>query len=100
MVGQKVDFKVQQGDSSPEASHSLKAGSSVTLSSSSDGATQVLHQGVLLGTVPADVQHHFTGQDVACTVRSVRRQDGNLSQTLVRAVFSSPEAAATELPGK
>ena len=97
MVDHKVDFLVvlvEQNYPPSEADNSLKAGTAVTLNHS-DSVTQVLHDQTVLGNVPASSQQLVHDRTPTCTVRSVKRQDGKLSQILVRAVFPSSETTAT-----
>lgn len=91
MASEKVDFLVQQSDPCPEPKSSLKAGTAVTLNQSGS-VTEVVHEETVLGVVRASDQQLFQDSTPACTIRSVRRQDGKLSQILVRAIFPNSEA--------
>lgn len=98
MTGRKVDFVVERSDELQEAAIDLRAGTHVTLSSDeSTGQAQVHCEGQVLGHVPADQQQHLSGSSCSCTVRSVKRQDGKITQILVRAVLSN--ADLKRLPG-
>lgn len=98
MTGRKVDFVVERSEELQEAAIELRAGTHVTLSSDeSTGRAQVYCEGQLLGQVPADQQQQLSGSSCNCTVRSVKKQDGKITQILVRAVLSSPELKC--LPG-
>ena len=99
MASEKVDFLVQQSDPCPEPKSSLKAGTAVTLNQSGS-VTEVVHEETVLGVVPASDQQLFQDRTPACTIRSVRRQDGKLSQILVRAIFLNSEATAAPPAGK
>lgn len=98
MTGRKVDFVVEQPDELQEAAIELKAGTRVTLSNDeSIGRSQVHCDGQVLGHVPADQQQQLRGSSCICNVRSIRKQDGKITQILVRAVVSNSQAKS--LPG-
>ena len=98
MAGRKVDFVVEQSDELQEAAIDLKAGTHVILSGDeSTGRSQVQCEGHVLGQVPADQQQQLRGNSCTCNVRSIRKQDGKITQILVRAVISNSQAKS--LPG-
>ena len=98
MASEKVDFLVQQSYPCSETKSSLKAGAAVTLNQSGS-VTEVVHEETVLGFVPASDQQLFQDRTPTCTIRSVKRQDGKLSQILVRAIFRSSEATAAPPAG-
>ena len=101
MTLQKLDFLVQQADDLTEASTILKAGAAVTLSRTTSGeSVQVLHENNVVGAVPTDQLHHLQGDLPPCTVRSVRKQDGKITQVLVRATMVPSTIEAPQLSGK
>lgn len=98
---QKLDFVVQQAEELQEASTSVKAGAAVTFSwTEANDLVQVMYDGTILGSVPRDQQHHLQVSLPPGTVRSVRKQDGKVTQILVRADLSSANAKVPQLPGK
>lgn len=98
MTGRKVDFVIEQRDELQEAAIELKAGTHVTLScDESTGMSQVHCEGQVLGQVPADQQQQLSGSSCTCNVRSIRKQDGKITQVLVRAVI--PNWETKSLPG-
>lgn len=98
MAARKLDFMVRLPAELPDAPGSLKAGSLVTLLSlDSDKTMQVQYEGRTLGHVPTDQQQQLANSSCACTVRSIRKVDGKVSQILVRAVTA--ESAPSQLPG-
>lgn len=98
MTGRKVDFIVEQSVELQEAVTDLKAGTHVTLDNDvSTGTSQVYCNGCALGQVPTEQQQLLDGSSCLCTVRSIRKQDGKITQILVRAVISSSVAEA--MPG-
>lgn len=98
MTGRKVDFVVERSEELQEAAIELRAGTRVALSSDeSTGKTHVHCEGQVLGQVPADQQRQLSGSSCNCTVRSVKKQDGKITQILVRAVLSN--ADLKQLPG-
>lgn len=98
MAGRKVDFVVEQSVELHEAVIDLKAGTHVTLDDdTSTGTPQVYCKGYALGLVPTEQQQQLKGSSCTCTVRSIRKQDGKITQILVRAVLST--SVAETLPG-
>ena len=98
MAARKVDFVVEQSVELEEAVTDLKAGSHVTLNDDvTTGRQQVCCEGYALGQVPTDQQQQLEGSSCTCTVRSIRKQDGKITQILVRAILSS--SAAEPPPG-
>ena len=98
MAARKLDFAVQLPAEFSDAPGSLKAGSVVSLNSpDSDEILQVQYKGSVIGQVPTDQQQQLASSSCACTVRSIRKVDGNVSQILVRAVMA--ESVPSHLPG-
>ena len=98
MTGRKVEFIVEQSDELQEAPNELKAGTRVTLSNDhSSGKAQIHCEGQLLGQVPVEQQQQLGGSSCTCSLRSIRKQDGKVTQILVRAVVSNSQAKS--LPG-
>lgn len=103
-----MDFVVEQSAELQEAVIDLKAGTHVTLDDAlSAGRLQVYCKGSALGHVPTDQEQQLKGSACTCTVRSIRKQDGKITQILVRAVLSTsvpvtlpdhPAADSTQLP--
>lgn len=93
-----MDFVVEQSAELQEAVIDLKAGTHVTLDDAlSAGRLQVYCKGSALGHVPTDQEQQLKGSACTCTVRSIRKQDGKITQILVRAVLST--SVPVTLPG-
>ncbi|DBA80566.1 TPA: hypothetical protein ACH3X1_007826 [Trebouxia sp. C0004] len=100
MSSQKVDFIVQQTEDLQPASTGLKAGAALTLSrTDSNDLVQVMHEGTALGSVPNEQGRLLPVSLPACTVRSVRKQDGKVTQIVVRAVLLPTSADVCQHPG-
>ena len=91
MAAQKLDFSIQPLAESLAAPADLKAGSIVSLLNLDLGKTlQVQYKDSPLGQVPTEQQQQLEGSSYICTVRSIRKQDGKITQVMVRAVLSDP----------
>ncbi|DBA75581.1 TPA: hypothetical protein ACH3X2_009136 [Trebouxia sp. C0005] len=100
MSPQKLDFIVQQTEDLQPANTGLKAGAALTLSrTESNGLVQVIHDGAVLGSVPNEQNHLLPVNLPSCTVRSVRKQDGKVTQIVVRAVLLPTSADTCQYPG-
>ncbi|DBB03758.1 TPA: hypothetical protein ACH3X3_011066 [Trebouxia sp. C0006] len=100
MSSQKLDFIVQQTQDLQEANTGLKAGAALTLSrTESNDLVQVMHDGTALGSVPKEQGHLLPVNLPSCTVHSVRKQDGKVTQIVVRAVLVPPSADTCQHPG-
>ncbi len=100
MSSQKLDFIVQQTEDLQEANTGLKAGAALTLSrTESNDLVQVMHDGTALGSVPKEQEHLLPVNLPSCTVHSVRKQDGKVTQIVVRAVLVPPSADTCQHPG-
>ena len=96
MATQKQDFVVQQSNTLLEADTNLKAGSEVALlAPDATGVTEVHYQGTLLGLLPSS-QQHLSAPFYTCIVRSLRKQNGQITQILVRA--TPADAPVSHLP--
>ena len=100
MSSQKLDFIVQQTEDLQQANTGLKAGAALTLSrTESNDLVQVMHDGTVLGSVPNEQGHLLPVSLPSCTVRSVRKQDGKVTQIVVRAVLLPTSADTCQHPG-
>ncbi len=100
MSFQKLDLIVQQTGDLQEANTGLKAGAALTLSrTESNDLVQVMHNGTALGSVPKEQGHLIPISLPSCTVRSVRKQDGKVTQIVVRAVLVPTSADTCQHPG-
>ncbi len=100
MSSQKLDFIVQQTEDLQQANTALKAGAALTLSrTEATDLVQVLHNGAVLGSVPNEQGHLLPVSLASCTVRSVRKQDGKVTQIVVRAVLMPTSADTCQHPG-
>ena len=100
MSPQKLDFIVQQTEDLQPANTGLKAGAALILSrTESNELVQVIHDGAVLGSVPNEQNHLLPVNLPSCTVRSVRKQDGKVTQIVVRAVLLPTSADTCQYPG-
>jgi len=100
MSFQKLDLVVQQTGDLQEANTGLKAGAALTLSrTESNDLVQVMHNGTALGSVPKEQGHLIPISLPSCTVRSVRKKDGKVTQIVVRAVLVPTSADTCQHPG-
>lgn len=100
MSSQKLDFVVQQTRDLQQANTGLKAGAALTLSrTDSNDLVQVMHDGTALGSVPSEQGHLLPISLPSCAIRSVRKQDGKVTQIVVRAVLGPTSADTCEHSG-